>query len=196
MNLNGVTNTSGNATDQNALVGGIGYPGQLGDRSPVPGSVEPKFQVHFFVINGHGIDVPFDTFVLQVAHIGEDEVREIGAGDGGDDGQKIVGLLFVIINRTVDAVFEKAVIQTNVGAGGFFPLEVGVKALRAQHREEIVTKLVIGRRCALAVVGQIAVIANTVLLAGDAPTNAQLHIGDSGKVVKEAQIAHAPGKGH
>src|SRR5690606_16874203 len=78
----------------------------------------------------------FNTLVLQFANIGQNAVRQVGAGGNIDGEQQVAGIFRVVFDGTAQPSVPEAEIEADVESGGFLPFQAGVVAVGADGADE------------------------------------------------------------
>ncbi len=192
VNLDGVAHAASNTSHLDTGRGRVLHQRKFGDLVAVARSVEANFKVGRCVVHQHEVHRSFDTVVGHRTYVGQNAVGEVGARRNGHNAQEVVGVLLVHVNATVDAALQEAVVHSDVGRSGLFPLQVVVVGVRAQDVHPVVAKLVLRGSCAVAVVGDVAVVVVDVLLTGQTVAQAHLQVAEERLAREDVFLQNVP----
>ena len=166
--------------------------GKTRDLVAVPCGVEADVPVPVAVLYSHGVDLELDTDILQVADVGVEVVRKVGACGHGGPVEQVLRLAIVEVGATVDAAVEEAVVDTHVIGGRGLPFQIGVVARGRDRRDPVGAEGIVAAHRVEDVGSQRRIVTGVeVLLARLAPAQAQLQ---NVAVAQERLVADVPAK--
>ena len=99
---------------------------QLCNLRIIPGVVHSYRPCEILCVDWYSINREFHTFIIHLANVGSQDSRIVHTRNHRNRVQQIFGMAFVDINRTINAVVEKSIIQTGIPGLGSLPFYVSV----------------------------------------------------------------------
>ena len=198
VNLDVVTSTTGNATCLNAVViSTLVISCKFGYDCLVPGNVCTDFPVPVPCLDRNCIDFEFDTSVLKVTDVCIKIVGKVGTCCNWSPVEKVLGVAFVELNGSVDAVFNEAIVNTNVVCRCGFPLQVSIVSVRSDWLNHGCAKIILAGVGVVCVGSKGRIVAGVeVLLSCLTITQPEFESRYSLAVLEEWFILDAPSESH